>query len=213
MSELSVIAQTLNQLNQSELKQLVAQAIQNGVPAADILTQCQEGMAEIGRRFDQGDCFIPELIVAGKIMESVMKELEPLLKEAAQIKQGAGSVVMGTVLNDVHDIGKDIVVMMLRGSGFEVIDLGVNVPPAKFVEAIRENNPIVVGMSVLLTTCYKSIADTVEEIKKAGLRDKVSIMLGGAAATQILAEKTGCDFYGKTAMDAVNHTSLVANAA
>lgn len=209
MSELSKLALALNQLNQQEVKRLVDQAVKDGVPAADILSQCQEGMAEIGRRFDQGECFIPELIVAGKILESVMKDLGPLLKQSIQTPKSAGSVIMGTVLNDVHDIGKDIVVMMLRGAGFTVVDLGVNVSPARFVEAIRENNPSIVGMSVLLTTCYKSISDTVEAIREAGLRDKVSIMLGGAAATEILAEKTGCDFYGKTAMDAVNHASFV----
>jgi len=182
MSELSPLAQALCQLKNQEVKDLTARMIQEGIPAADILAQCQDGMSELGRRFDSGDCFIPELIVAGKIMEAVTVELEPMLKESARARKGSGCVVMGTVLNDVHDIGKDIVVMMLRGSGFNVVDLGVNVSPARFVEAVRENNPVVLGMSVLLTTCYKSIGDTVEAIREAGFRDKISIMLGGAAA-------------------------------
>ncbi|MBN2328590.1 MAG: cobalamin-dependent protein [Candidatus Omnitrophica bacterium] len=213
MSELSQLAQLINELKLAEVKSLASKMIEEGASAQDILVQCQEGMAEIGRRFDQGECFIPELVVAGKIMEAVMKDLEPLLKEAAATAEGSGAVVMGTVMNDVHDIGKDIVVMMLRGSGFRVIDLGVNVSPEKFVEAVKDNNPAVIGMSVLLTTCYQSISKTVEAIQQAGLRDHVSIMLGGAAATEILAQKTGCDFYGKTAMDAVVYASQRSKAA
>jgi methylmalonyl-CoA mutase cobalamin-binding domain/chain len=119
-------------------------------------------------------------------------------------------VVMGTVQHDVHDIGKDIVTMMLRGVGFQVIDLGVDVPPEKFVEAVRGHQPCVVGMSVLLTTCYKSVGATVEAIRQAGLGDQVSLMVGGAAASELLREKAGCDFYGKTAVDGVQFAAKLA---
>ncbi len=210
MSEMPPLALALSQLNIPDAMSIVSQKINDGVPAPDIVNECHIGMTDLGRRFDEGDCFVPELVVAGKIMEKIMTQLEPLLEGSDQNKDSVGKVVMGTVQNDVHDIGKDIVVMMLRGSGFEVIDLGINVPPEKFVEAIKENNPSVVGMSVLLTTCYKSIIDTIQAIKDAGQRDKISIMLGGAAATEMLADKTGCDYYGKTAVDAVSHASLVA---
>ncbi|MGC9326844.1 MAG: cobalamin B12-binding domain-containing protein, partial [Candidatus Hinthialibacter sp.] len=167
MSELSQLAQLINELKLADVRSLVSQKLSEGASAQDILAQCQEGMTEIGRRFNEGECFIPELVVAGKIMEAVMEDLEPLLKEAAMKVENAGTVVMGTVMNDVHDIGKDIVVMMLRGSGFRVIDLGVNVSPEKFVKAVRENNSNFVGMSVLLTTCYQSISKTVEAIQQA----------------------------------------------
>jgi methylmalonyl-CoA mutase cobalamin-binding domain/chain len=119
---------------------------------------------------------------------------------------------MGSVLHDVHDIGKDIVITMLRGSGYEVIDLGVDVPPEKFVEAIAEHKPQVVGMSVLLTTCFKSVIATVEAIKQAGQRESVSIMVGGAAASDLLRENAGCDFYGKSAVDGLKFAGSVAGA-
>jgi 5-methyltetrahydrofolate--homocysteine methyltransferase len=116
-----------------------------------------------------------------------------------------GKAVIGTVQHDVHDIGKDILIMMLRGVGFEVVDLGVDVPPERFVEAVRQHQPHVVGMSILLTTCFKSVANTVEALRAAGLRDNIKIMLGGAAASELLRESTGCDFYGKTAVDGMKY--------
>ncbi|RJP22185.1 MAG: hypothetical protein C4527_22090 [Candidatus Omnitrophota bacterium] len=210
MNELSALAQAICHVKETEVKTLVKKMIEDGVPAMEILDQCHKGMGELGIRFDSGECFIPELIMAGQILQKVMDELKPLLVNADQPKKGAGCVVMGTVKNDIHNIGKDITVTMLRGSGFEVIDLGVNVPPEKYVEAIREHNPLAVGMSILITTCYKSIAETVEAIRQSGLRDKVSLMLGGAAASDLLARKTGCDFFGATAVDAVNHAAKLA---
>ena len=201
------LVRAISSLNEKEVDTLVAQMISTEVPALDILAQCHKGMAEVGERFAKGECFIPELMLAGKIMETVMGDLEPLLKGSAEKRETLGTVVMGTVQNDIHNIGKDIVVMMLRGAGFDVIDLGVSVSPEKYVQAIRDHDPMAIGMSVLLTTCYKAIPVTVDAIKQAGLRDKVSIMLGGAAASQMLAEKTGCDFYGQTAVDAVTHST------
>ena len=179
---------------------LVREQLAAGTAPEEILAECNRGMTELGERFAREDCYIPELLFGGRIMKAVMEELAPLL-EKSQRTETAGTVVMGTVQHDVHDIGKDIAVMMLRGTGFEVIDLGVDVPPEKFVEAIAEHRPVAAGMSVLLTTCFESVRDTVEAIKQAGLRDAVSLMVGGAAASDLLAENTGCDFYGKTAVD------------
>jgi 5-methyltetrahydrofolate--homocysteine methyltransferase len=116
---------------------------------------------------------------------------------------------MGSVQHDVHDIGKDIVIMMLRGVGFEVVDLGVDVPAAKFVQAIAAHQPQVVGMSVLLTTCFKSVIATVEAIRQAGQRQGVSIMVGGAAASDLLSANAGCDFYGRSAVDGVKFADSV----
>jgi len=209
MTELTPLAQALCSLKEDETLSLIAQMKGAGASAMDILSQCHQGMTELGRRFDQGDCFIPELILAGKIMDKVVSDLEPLLKDAPR-PESAGCVVMGTVQNDIHNIGKDIVVMMLRGSGYDVIDLGINVSPEKFVQAAQENKAMLVGMSVLLTTCYKSVAKTVEAFKAAGLREKISIMLGGAAASDRLSGMTGCDYYGRTPVDAVNHAAAVA---
>ncbi len=211
MNELGNLAMALCTLNENEAKRLVKNQVGEGVPASQILSQCHAGMASLGKRFDEGDCFIPELILAGKIMEGLMMELEPLLQGAAVVKEGAARVVLGTVQNDIHNIGKDIVAMMLRGSGHEVIDLGIDVAPCRFVEAIQSHKPLVVGMSVLLTTCYKSITNTLEAFRQAGVRDRVAVMVGGAAASQMLADKTGCDFYGQTAVDAVNIVTRVAD--
>jgi methylmalonyl-CoA mutase cobalamin-binding domain/chain len=182
------------------------------MPAGEILTECNRGMIELGNRFADGNCFLPELMFGGMMMKAVMTQLGPHLGAAPE-KQTVGTVVIGSVQHDVHDIGKDIVVMMLRGVGMKVVDLGVDVPPAKFVAAIREHNPQVVGMSVLLTTCFKSVAATVEAIRQSGLRDGLKIMVGGAAASQLMAESTGCDYYGKTAVDGVHYAGRLVAAA
>ncbi len=194
---------------------LVKEALQAGVPPQEILAQCNQGMLELGNRFSRDECFLPDLMFGGMIMKNIMAELGPHLAKQAGDQAGTSKAkaVIGTVQHDVHDIGKDIVVMMLRGSGFEVIDLGVDVPPARFVEAIRQHQPCVVGMSLLLTTCYSSVTATVEAIRQAGLRDQVAIMVGGAAASELLAKNAGCDFYGKTAVDGLKFACQVAGMA
>jgi methylmalonyl-CoA mutase cobalamin-binding domain/chain len=197
---------------ETEVMELVRQRISAGEPAGEILAECNRGMVELGNRFAAGECYLPDLMFAGMIMKGVTAELAPLL-EKGQTATARGTVVMGSVLHDVHDIGKDIVITMLRGSGFEVVDLGVDVPPEKFVEAIAKHKPEVVGMSVLLTTCFKSVIATVEAIKQAGQRERVSIMVGGAAASELLRENAGCDFYGKSAVDGVKFAGSVVGAA
>lgn len=186
----------------------VRRQIAGGVPPAEILAECNRGMVELGNRFAGGDCYLPDLMFGGMIMKSITAELAPLLEKGGAAKS-CGTVVMGSVQHDVHDIGKDIVVTMLRGVGFEVVDLGVDVSPEKFVEAVARHKPQVVGMSVLLTTCYKSVIATVEAIRQAGLRAGTAIMVGGAAASDLLRASAGCDFYGKTAVDGVKFASNV----
>jgi len=212
MADELTLVEALAQCRENEVKALIRQRIEAGVPAAEIVAECNRGMAELGDRFATGECFLPELMFGGMIMKSVMAELGPSLEKSAQTKS-AGTAVMGSVQHDVHDIGKDIVVMMLRGVGFDVIDLGVDVPPEKFVEAIRQHSPAVVGMSVLLTTCFKSVVATVEAIQAAGLRDKVSVMVGGAAASDLLAQNAGCDYYGPTAVDGMKYACRAAGVA
>jgi methanogenic corrinoid protein MtbC1 len=203
MTDVGNLAEALARCEEQRVMTLLKEKLNAGTPAAEILGECNRGMALLGDRFASGDCYLPELMFGGMIMKSVSTELAPLLEQSGPV-EAVGKAVVGTVLHDVHDIGKDILVMMLRGNGFDVIDLGVDVPPEKFVEAVAGHKPQVAGFSVLLTTCYKSVGDTVEAIRAAGLREGLSLMVGGAAASQLLAESAGCDFYGKTAVDGVN---------
>ena len=209
MTQQSSLADALAACQEDKVKELIKAKLDANVPVADVVAECNAGMTELGERFGRGECFIPELMFGGMIMKTIMAELEVDIGDQPT-KDAVGKAVMGAVQHDVHDIGKDIVILMLRGVGFEVIDLGVDVPPEKFVEAVREHQPDVVGMSVLLTTCFKSVVATVKAVKEAGLRDDVAIMVGGAAASDLLSENAGCDFYGKTAVDGVKFAGQVA---
>lgn len=171
--------------------------------AEEILAACNDAMAILGERFDQGEAFIPDLMFGGMILKKAMEKLGPLLAAGGGVAQGK-TFVIGTVQHDVHDIGKDITAMILRGNGFNVIDLGVDVPPERFVEAAREHHPDFLGMSVLLTTCYKSVMETMDALRASGLRDTLKTCIGGAAASPLIAEHGDIDFYGKTAVDTVN---------
>lgn len=202
MAQQSDLAEAVANCREDNVKAIVKARLAAGVPATEIVAECNRGMIELGNRFSREECFLPDLMFGGMIMKGVMAELAPHLGgTSGSESQPCARAVMGTVQYDVHDIGKDIVVMMLRGAGFDVLDLGVDVPPQRFVEAIRQYRPAVVGMSLLLTTCYKAVSATVEAIREAGLRDKVAVMVGGAAASELLSQAAGCDFYGKTAVD------------
>lgn len=212
MSETSELVRALAYCDEELALRLVREKLAAGVPPSEIVAECNRGMIELGNRFAREECFIPDLMFGGMIMKEIMAELGPCLRESV-VAASSGSrpkAVIGTVQHDVHDIGKDIVIMLLEGAGFEVIDLGVDVPPEKFVEAIRQHQPCVVGMSVLLTTCYSSVTKTMDAIRQAGVRDRVSIMVGGAAASELLAQAAGCDFYGKTAVDGLQYACKVA---
>lgn len=198
------LAEALAHCQAEEALQMVRFKLEAGTPASEIVAECNRGMALLGERFSRGECFVPELMFSGMIMKQILAELGPLLHQG-QTGPSVGKAVIGTVQHDVHDIGKDILIMMLRGVGFEVVDLGVDVPPERFVQAVRQHQPHVVGMSILLTTCFKSVSSTVEALRAAGLREGVKIMVGGAAASELLRENTGCDFYGKTAVDGMKY--------
>ena len=203
------LAAAISDCQDARVKTLIEEKLAAGVDPADIVAECNQGMVVLGNRFACGDCFLPELMVGGMIMKGVMAKLGPRLLQTTA-STTLGTAVIGSVQHDVHDIGKDIVVMMLRGVGFAVIDLGVDAPPAKFVEAIRVHRPQVTGMSVLLTTCFKSVLATVEAIQAAGLRDTLKLMVGGAAASDLLSRSAGCDFYAKTAVDGMNFARALA---
>jgi len=205
MAQQESLSQAMANLEEENIKDLIKGKIEAGVPATEILKECQSGMIEIGNRYEKEEYFVAELVYAGEIMKEIAAELEPMLEDVPETETTIGKVVIGTVKGDIHDVGKDIVVIMLRGAGFDVIDLGVDVPPQKFVEAIKESGATVIGMSVFLTMAYEAAAKTVNAIKEAGLRDKVSIMIGGGPVTELVREKTGCDFFGKDASAGVNY--------
>ena len=211
MAQPAPIATAMSNLKEDELKRLVDEQLGAGVPPSEVLSQCRAGLALIGERFEKGEYFISELMYAGEMMKDLMVLLEPGLKELAQQKGQAGTIVIGTVRGDIHDIGKDVVALMLRGSGYDVIDLGVDVSPQTFVEAVREHRPFLLGMSVFLTTCSKAITATVEALAEAGLRDQLSIVIGGAAASALVSDRCACDGFGANAVEAVRLAETTAS--
>lgn len=187
--------------NEAEVKRLTQEAIDNGAKAKDILDNgLLAGMDVVGKRFKAGDMYIPEVLLCARCMHGAMDLLQPLLSEADS--KGAGKVVIGTVEGDLHDIGKNLVAMMMQGSGFKVIDLGVNLKPQAFVDAVKEHKPDIVGLSALLTTTMPKMEETVIALQEAGLRDQVKIMAGGAPVTQDFVDKIGADAYGANAASA-----------
>jgi len=209
MAQQENISQAMAELAEDKVKELVREKIAAGVPATQVLKECQAGMVEIGNRYENGEYFVSELMYAGEIMKDITAELGPMLSGEQKSETTIGKVVLGTVKGDIHDLGKDVVALMLRGAGFEVIDLGVDVASEKFVEAIKKSGAPIVGMSVFLTMAYEAATATVNAIKEAGLRDKVSIMIGGGPVTELVREKTGCDFYGKDAVAGTNYALKV----
>ncbi len=187
--------------NLSATPEQVQAALDAGVPAAEVL---QDGlivaMDEVGRLFEEGDYFVPEMLIAARAMKAGLEVLKPQLIDAAIAS--AGTVVLGTVEGDMHDIGKDLVAMMLEGAGFEIIDLGTDVEPQQFVDAVRKNVDIL-GLSALLTTTLPSVTATIEALEEAGLRDQVKIMVGGAPVTDNFAKHVGADGYAPDASQAV----------
>jgi 5-methyltetrahydrofolate--homocysteine methyltransferase len=173
-------------------------------PMAILFDALIPALEEVGRLFEQGEYFVPEMLVAANAMAGAMDILKPLIAESGA--KPIGSFVMGTVKGDIHDIGKNLCNVMLEGAGFEVIDLGVNVPPERFVEAIREHQPDAVGMSAFLTTTMPMAKVTIDEIGEAGLRDQVKILVGGAPITQDYADLIGADGFAPDASSTVRLT-------
>ena len=181
---------------------LTNQGIADGMTPNSILFEALiPALEEVGARFERGDYFVPEMLIAGKAMSGALNVLRPLLAETGA--ESVGTFLMGTVKGDVHDIGKNLVNIMLEGAGFTVIDLGVQVAPEKFVAAIKEHKPDIVGMSAFLTTTMPMFKVNIHEINKAELRDQVIIMVGGAPVTQEYADVVGADAYAADASTAV----------
>jgi 5-methyltetrahydrofolate--homocysteine methyltransferase len=173
-------------------------ALADNVKPEDILHQaCIPAMAEVGRLFEIGDKFVPEMLIAARAMKAAVEILKPLLVDSEA--NTLGKMVVGTVAGDLHDIGKNLVAMMMEGAGFEIVDLGTDVSAEKFVDAVREHQPELVGMSALLTTTMTSIGRTIDALTEAGLRDQVKIIIGGAPVNQDFADKVGADAFATDA--------------
>ena len=198
MSELIILA------NMEDLKTIVQQALENKHSTKDIIDKgLIPGMDVVGERMKSGDMFIPEVLRSAKAMQTAMDILKPYL--SGEESAGVKGYVIGTVEGDQHDIGKNLVALMLQGVGFNVIDLGTGVTPRAFVEAVKEHKPKIIGMSALLTTTRLKMEETIIALTEAGLRDQVKVMGGGAPVTQKFIEEIGGDGYGANAAAAVDN--------
>jgi 5-methyltetrahydrofolate--homocysteine methyltransferase len=184
--------------NSAQTPKLVQKALDQGLSSKEILDNgLVLGMNEVGARFKRGDMFVPEVLMSAEAMQAGLNVLRPHL--ASSGAKLLGKVVLGTVKGDLHDIGKNLVGMLCEGAGFEVIDLGFNVEPEKFVAAIKQHQPDIVGLSALLTTTMRAMGHTIKAIEEAGLRDRVKIMVGGAPVDNEFAKRIGADGYGSNA--------------
>ena len=197
------LTHALVEMQETEALQRGKKLLDEGVEPMTILTACSTAMETVGERFEKGDYFLPELMMAGAMLNQISEMIKPHIKEEEKTDAGRGKVLIGTVKGDIHDIGKNIVTFLLETNGFEVRDIGIDQHPDKFVEAIRNFQPDVVGMSGLLTLAFESMKETVQAIEEAGLRDKVRIMIGGAQVTEQVKDYTGADAFGPDALTGV----------
>jgi len=206
MSDITKIKQDLQEAiikgKKDAVEPLIRQALASGVNPESIMNEMMiPAMDVVGDRFAKNEIFLPEMMIAARAMNVGLDILRPML--TAKGAPGRGKVVIGTVKGDIHDVGKNIVSMILQSSGYEVIDLGIDVPPQKFIEAITQHQAKIVLMSALLTLTMGMMEETIKAIKQAGLREKVKVGVGGAPLTQNYADRIGADFYGKDARAAV----------
>ena len=202
MADLQAIADSLFKGKADEVKSGVQQAIDEEVPAGDILNEgLVKGMDAVGVKFKANEIYVPEVLIAARAMKAGMELLRPLLQE--QGVEAKGTVIIGTVRGDLHDIGKNLVSMMLEGAGFNIIDLGIDVPPEKFVEAAKNEKAHILCQSALLTTTMPAMKDTLVAINDAGLSDQVKCLIGGAPVTQSYADEIGAQGYAPDAASAV----------
>lgn len=203
MVDLTIVASLVIDGTEEELRKLVQQAISEGVPPDKVLSEgLIAGMDVVGERMRKHEIFLPEVLKSAKVMHAGLDLLTPLLVTGG-LSLGA-KVVLGTVKGDLHDIGKNLVGMMLKGAGFQVVDLGIDVPAARFVQTVEEQKAKVLGLSALLTTTMPEMKNTIEALKAAGLREKVRVIVGGAPLTSDYANKIGADGYAPDAARAVD---------
>lgn len=210
MNKVKQISEAIVQLKWDETAALTNEALKAGVSALEILNQgLVPGMSVVGTKFRNGEIFLPEVLLSAKTMKTALEILTPILSQ--QDTPSIGRVAIGTVKGDIHDIGKNIVVSMLEGNGFEVMDLGIDVDTERFVEVVRNNDLQILGLSALLTSTMPMIEETIKALEKAGLGQKVKVIVGGAPVTQAYADQIGADGYGADAVAAVEKArSLIA---
>lgn len=209
MSRMEELATAIMEGDAAGIKGLVQKAVDEGLEPEDILSQgLMQGMEVVGKRFAAEDMFIPEVMLCARTMHSALEILRPLLDAQEKKVQMKGKLLLGTVAGDIHDIGKSLVEMMFTANGFDVVDIGVNVSPDAFVEAVKKHEPDIIGMSALLTTTMPAMAQTVEAIDGAGLRKdgKPIIIVGGAPVTEEFAREISADLYGENALEGVDVT-------
>jgi len=203
MADLKQIADNLIQGKAPQVRQLVQKAVDEGEDVQKILNDgLLAGMSAVGEKFKKNEFYVPEVLIAARAMKAGMQILRPLLAER-DIK-GTGTVVLGTVKGDLHDIGKNLVGMMLEGAGFDVVDLGVDIAPDKFVDEVKKNRANILGLSALLTTTMPAMKEVIDAINNAGLKGKVKVMIGGAPVTQDYADEIGADGYAPDAASAAD---------
>jgi len=192
------------ELNENKVMEVVKQKLQNNESSLKIMDDVKEAMKIIGDKFSNKEYFLPELIMSGEILRQIFEILGPKLKESQASSEKKGKVLLGTVFGDIHDIGKDVVKFMLDANGFDVLDLGVDVPADKFIQSLKEFQPKVLALSGFLTLAYDSMKEIIDKLEAAGLRDSVKIMIGGGTVDERIVEFVGADEYGQSAVDAVN---------
>ncbi|MCD6508204.1 corrinoid protein [Candidatus Poribacteria bacterium] len=203
MADLNALAEAIINGRKEEAEQITKQALDEGLSPAEVLNKgLIKGMSVVGEKFKNNEFYVPEVLIAARAMKSAIEILRPLLSESGV--EPVGKVAIGTVKGDLHDIGKNLVAMMLEGGGFQVIDLGIDVGPEKFIQAVSDQEVQIVAMSALLTTTMPSMKVTIDALKEAGLRDKVKILIGGAPVTQAYADEIGADGYARDAASAVD---------
>jgi len=201
VADFEALAQAIIECNAGKADELTRKMVDEGVVPLEIINKgLISGMNVVGDRFKKGDMYVPEVMMAAKAMHAGMSIVKPLLVEGESTTRG--KVIVGTVSGDLHDIGKNLVAMMMESGGMEVVDLGVDVDPEKFVAAVKEHKPQVIGMSALLTTTMLSMKDTIEVLKEEGLRDSVKVLVGGAPVTQDFADEIGADGWAPDAASA-----------
>ncbi|MHC1591947.1 MAG: cobalamin B12-binding domain-containing protein [Candidatus Helarchaeales archaeon] len=191
------------ELNEEEVLRILKERLANNEPPMKIMDDVKVAMKEIGDRFSNGIYFLPDLMMSGEILRQIFEEIAPKLKSAEDTTKKKGKILLGTVEGDIHDIGKDIVKFLLETNGYEVLDLGVDVPADTFVEKMKEFKPDILALSGFLTLAFDAMKKTIEKIIEAGMRDSVKIMIGGGTIDENIVSYVKADAYGESAMDAV----------
>lgn len=204
---LNSLSESIIDLNSEEACKFARKALSEGFPPDLILNQCvSSALEEVSKRFDNGEYFLSELVMAGEITNDILKEILPAMTKTKATCVSKGTIVIGTVEGDLHDIGKNIVSTFLSASGLNVVDLGVDVPPKRFVEEVKTNKAHIVGLSALLTTTIPAMKKTITELEKAGLRSSVKVIVGGRPVTKVIAKEVGADAYGQDAPEGTRKT-------